>query len=122
MIRTLITILCPLPQEHEQDIGLGPFETGSTEQAGGVCGGKGEHGQAEGLEPCAGSAMDEAVELGMPGDKMRKEETQCSSTRLRIRTVSAVGSRGGLFAGSWGVFATTDLCWQQSPFPVHTQG
>lgn len=41
---------------------------------------------------------------------------------LRIRTVSAVGSGAGLFTGSWGVFATTDLCWEQSPFPVHTQG
>lgn len=30
---------------------LGPPEIGSTEQPGGVCGGKAEHGQAEGSEP-----------------------------------------------------------------------
>lgn len=65
MIRTLITILCPPPQEHEQDMGLGPSKIGRTQQAGGVCEGKGEHGQAESLEPCAGSTMDEVVELGM---------------------------------------------------------
>lgn len=60
MIRTLISILCPLPQEEEQDGGLGPSETGSTRRAGGVRGGPGERGQAEGLEPCAGSTVGEA--------------------------------------------------------------
>lgn len=50
MIRTLITILCPVHQEHEKDMSLGPPETGSTAQPGGVCGGKAEHGQAEGSE------------------------------------------------------------------------
>lgn len=79
MITTLITTLCPLSQEREQDMGLGPSETGRTQQAGGVCGSKEERGQAESLERCAGSSMDEAVEPGMlGGDKTRKEETQCS--------------------------------------------
>lgn len=61
---------------------------------------------------CAGSTMDEATEPGTSGGhKVGKEEMQCSSTWLRIRTVSAAENRAGLFAGSWGVFATTDLCW-----------
>lgn len=119
MIRTLITILCAVHQEYEKDMSLGPPETRSTEQPGGVCGGEGDHGQAEGLEPRAGNTMDKAVEPGMPGlDKLRKKKIQWPSTRLKIKIVSEAGDRAGLSAGSWGVFAMMDLCWQQH-FPVH---
>lgn len=81
---------------------LGPPETRSTEQPGGVCGGEGAHGQAEGLEPRAGNTMDKAVEPGMPGlDKLRKK-IQWPSTRLKIKIVSAAGDRAGLSAAPGG--------------------
>lgn len=97
MIRTLKTICCPVHQEYEKDMSLGPPETGSTEQPGEVHGDKAEHGQAEGSELSAGNTRDKAVEPGMPGlDKLSKKKTQQSRAWLKIKTVSAAGDRAGL--------------------------
>lgn len=102
MSRTLITVHCPVQQEYEKDMSLGPPETGSTEQPGGVCGDKAEHGQAGGSEPSAGNSRDKAVEPGTAGlDKLRKKKTQWSRARLKMKTVSAAGDRAGL-CSSWG--------------------
>jgi len=116
MTMTLITTLCPLPQEHDQDMGLGSPEPGRTQQTGGVCGDKEEHGQAG-----AWSSVDEAVEPGMSDvGKTRKEETQCSGTWLGVRTVAAVGSRAGLFAVPGESLQLQICAGRRAPF-LHTQ-
>lgn len=110
MIWALITIICPVHQEYEKDVSFGLPETASTEELGGFCGDKAEHGWGEDLEPRAGNTRDKAMEPGMAGlDKLRKKEMQWSSTWLKIKPFSAAGDRAGLSGGSWGVFAVIDL-------------
>lgn len=94
MIRTLLTTLCLLPQEHEQDMGLGPSETGAHSRLVGSVGARGSMARQEVWSPVPMRWWSWACQaMGRQGRK----GTQRSIAWIGIRTVPAVGNRDGLF-------------------------
>lgn len=108
MIRALITTVCSRPQEQDQDMGSGPSETGRGAWA---------HIRLRVSVGARGAQL--GRRFGAPcrercgrGSGARHARRWCSGTWFRMRTVAAVENGAGLLAGSWGVFANSDLCWK----------